>query len=628
MKKEIEKMLKKGKRLAGDIGPIAKDAFSDIKDSTKDLYEKGKKSTHDFIEKSEDKKDEVVDLVRKKESQLRKDTLDAVQPKKEKDNKNRNKVLGALAFLTAAAASGYVLYNKRKEKREEDIRKASSKIKNWSTLDEITLQEEDKKEAHSFRINPDEMYFEGSNVYMGDGVILNISKEEDKLEFDASYIDEPLEMYSFAEQIKDKGDELREKGKITLEKFKLQSKLGKMEAEDKAHELFEKAKETEEDLKGDFKEESDDLSKKFSELKDKIKGEGTELKDEIEDLKDEIEDDIADTKENVESELKSNEMAKKDSSSKFDDFKDKMELKKEKLESDVEKAKVDAKIKAKELEIKGKSKVDELKVQKELGKMEAKEKSDELERKAKDVSDDLKAEMEKFGVETEKELKKAKRKLDSKFKSNNMDIDPDEPVVPEPGPEEVPELEEEDMVDSFKDKKTEVEEDFESSKEDLKSESTSTLDNAKAFLVDKAEDITETIKSKFSDDDMYEEKELIEYNVTIHNSGNEDYKFYPVQIQLYDIKKGKSCLRPLHEEGSMLVRTTIKPGETYEAKLFVNKTIGKLEGLIVYKDLDLEESALFILEDGPGVEEPELILDEDYLYGDETVLEEEDYKRL
>lgn len=76
------------------------------------------------------------------------------------------------------------------------------------------------------------------------------------------------------------------------------------------------------------------------------------------------------------------------------------------------------------------------------------------------------------------------------------------------------------------------------------------------------------------------------------------------------------------------MRTTIKPGETYEAKLFVNKTIGKLEGLIVYKDLDLEESALFILEDGPGVEEPELILDEDYLYGDETVLEEEDYKRL
>lgn len=516
MKKEIEKMLKKGKRLAGDIGPIAKDAFSDIKDSTKDLYEKGKKGTQDFIEKSEDKKDEVVDLVRKKESKLKKDTLDIVQPKKEKDNKTRNKVLGTLAFLTAVAAGGYVLYNKRKEKREDDIKRASSKIKNWSTLDEIALEEEDKKETDSFKINPDEMYFEGSNVYMGDGVILNIAKEADKLEFDPSYIDEPLEMYSFTEQLKDKADELREKGKITLEKFKLQSKLGKMEAEDKASELLEKAKETERDLKSDIKEESDDLSKKFDELKDKIKGEGTELKAEAEDLKDEIEEDLKDTKENLESE----------------------------------------------------------------------------------------------------------------FKSNNMDVDPDDPIVPEPGPEPVPELEIKESEDKFKDKKTEIENDFESYKEELKSESTNTLDSAKAFITDKAEDITETIKSKFSDDDSYEEKELIEYNVTIHNSGNEDYKFYPVQIQLYDIKKGASHLRPLHEEGTMLMRTTVKPGETYEAKLFVSKTIGKLEGLIVYKDLDLEESVLYILEDGEGVEEPELILDEDYLYGDETVLEEEDYKRL
>ena len=510
MKKEIEKMLKKGERLAKDIGPIAKDAFSDIKDSTKDLYKKGRKSTHDFIDKTESKKDEVVDLVRKKEKDIRKDTLDVMQPKKEKESKNTNKILGALALLTAAAAGGYVLYNKRKEKREEDIKNASLQIKNWSTLDEESLKKEDEKEMPSFKIDPDEMYFEGSNVYMGDGVILNIRKETDKLEFDDSYIDEPLEMYSFMEQLKDKGDELREKGKMTLDKMKLKAELGKMEAEDKYDEFSEKAKKSGEKIKSEIEEETDEFFESV------------------------------------------------------DDFKDKAKDKKEEIEDDV---------------------------------------------------------------------KEGKEEVDSKLKSNNMDIDPSDPIVPEPGPEKPMEnyedFSDKKDEDSFKDKKEEIEDDFESSKEDLKSNVKNTLDSAKDFIVDKTENISETIKSKLpKDEDIYGEKELIEYNVTIHNSGEEDYKFYPVQIQLYDIKKGSSSLRPLHEEGTMLMRRTIKPGETYEAKLFVNKTIGKLEGLIVYKDLDLEESVLYILEDGKGIEEPELILDEDYLYGDETVLEEEDYKRL
>lgn len=148
-------------------------------------------------------------------------------------------------------------------------------------------------------------------------------------------------------------------------------------------------------------------------------------------------------------------------------------------------------------------------------------------------------------------------------------------------------------------------------------------------IKDKVKHMAENAKSKITADKPEEELDLIEYKVTMHNRGEEDYSFNPMQLQLFDINKRSVHLMAKHEEGTTLGRVTLKPGETYTGKLFMKKSKGKKQGILFFKDLSLDYSILFLADDGNPVEkDPSLVLDEDYLYSDEEILKEHvDYKR-
>ena len=274
--------------------------------------------------------------------------------------------------------------------------------------------------------------------------------------------------------------------------------------------------------------------------------------------------------------------------------------------------------KAAEVKDKIKEKFEETKLQSKLGSMEAKDKYVEIkdiaEEKLEDVKSKFDQEITPNIKETLKETKEkaeelkdeakdkfgnlkeeVKDKLDD-LKSNDMDDKEPDNIVDEPfGVEEV--------IDDIKDEKDSI--------------------------VDKAKKVAESAKAKLKGEgDEKEGKSLAEFVVTIHNKGDKDYVFSPMQIQLYDLRKRAVKIKAKHEEGTTLGPVTIKPGETYTGKLYVKKTMDKPEGLIFFKDLGLKESVVYFLNDGEPVIEPELILNEDYLYSDEKILKDEEYKRL
>lgn len=151
-------------------------------------------------------------------------------------------------------------------------------------------------------------------------------------------------------------------------------------------------------------------------------------------------------------------------------------------------------------------------------------------------------------------------------------------------------------------------------------------------LKDKVKHLAENAKAKIMPEksEMNEEMELIEYKVTIHNRGTEEYSFNPMQLQLYDLSKRSVHIMAKHEDGTTLGRVAVKPGETYTGKLFMKIGKEKKHGILFFKDLSLDYSVLFLTQDENPVEkDPTLVLDEDYLYSDKEVLEEHvDYKRL
>jgi len=110
-------------------------------------------------------------------------------------------------------------------------------------------------------------------------------------------------------------------------------------------------------------------------------------------------------------------------------------------------------------------------------------------------------------------------------------------------------------------------------------------------------EVAGTVKGKLIPEEPYYEKELMEYEITIHNGGEEDYYFNPLLIQKYDVRKRQVEIRPIHRDGTTLESIVIRPGETYTAKLAVEKSIGKKEGLIVFEDIMMNNSVLFLLED-------------------------------
>src|SRR5690606_10187074 len=67
------------------------------------------------------------------------------------------------------------------------------------------------------------------------------------------------------------------------------------------------------------------------------------------------------------------------------------------------------------------------------------------------------------------------------------------------------------------------------------------LDTAKEEgegLKEKAKHLAEAAKEKLTaEKPPVDLKDLVEYKVTIHNKGEEDYTFNPMQLQLYDLMK-------------------------------------------------------------------------------------------
>ena len=308
------------------------------------------------------------------------------------------------------------------------------------------------------------------------------------------------------------------------------------------------------------------------------------------------------------------------------------------------------------------TKIEEGKLQTKLGSMEAKDKYVEIKDMAEDKIETAKAKLDNEIAPNVKhkaaDLKsEAEEKLEG-FKKQIEHSEMDETV--------------EDVQDEFKEKSKIAKEKF----EDLKSKVASTtdeieektnsymkndmaIDDEDAFepeddnfvdepfgaqeplenmeenaegLKDKVKQLAENAKSKFMPEksETEENLELVEYKVTVHNRGTEDYLFNPMQLQLFDLAKRSVHIMAKHQDGTTLGRVAVKPGETYTGKLFVKISKEKKQGILFFKDLSLDYSVLFLTENEHEVEkDPSLVLDEDYLYSDEEVLKEHvDYKRL
>lgn len=273
------------------------------------------------------------------------------------------------------------------------------------------------------------------------------------------------------------------------------------------------------------------------------------------------------------------------------------DLAEEKL--DEMKAKVDENIAP---NIKGKA--EELKLEAEIKAEELKEEISKKKQEAKKKFEDLKHQMAKSADELEE---KAEEKLKDaeNLMNNDMAVDGEDDFEP--------------TEDDFVDAPFGAQEFVENQKEENES------------IKDKAKHFAEAAKEKFkADKTPMEARDLVEYKVTIHNKGQAECVFNPMQLQLYDLVKRSAYLVPRHEEGTTVEKVVIKPGETYTGKLFVKKNTHKKQGILFFEDLTLTHSVLFLGEGEEPVElDTDLVLDEDYLYADEEVLEEHvEYKRL
>ncbi|MGB4588758.1 MAG: hypothetical protein WBI17_05915 [Clostridiaceae bacterium] len=296
--------------------------------------------------------------------------------------------------------------------------------------------------------------------------------------------------------------------------------------------------------------------------------------------------------------------------------------------------------KATEVKEKIKEKIDETKLQSKLGTMEAKDKYVEIKDIAEEKLEDVKSKFDQDITpnikETVKETKEKAEDLRSEVKERAEDLKGDAKEKAEDVKNEA-----KDKFDNLKEEVKDKMDDLKSNNMDFKEpgdivdepfgveELIDDVKDEKENIVDKAKKVAESAKTKLKGNgDEKVDKSLTEFEVTIHNKGDKDYVFSPMQIQLYDLRKRAVRIKAKHEEGTTLGPVTVKPGETYTGKLYVKKTMDKPEGLIFFKDLGLKESIVYLLNDGEPVVEPELILNEDYLYSDEKVLKDEEYKRL
>ena len=251
-----------------------------------------------------------------------------------------------------------------------------------------------------------------------------------------------------------------------------------------------------------------------------------------------------------------------------------------------------------------KEKAEELKLEAEIKAEELKEEFSEKKEEAKKKFEHLKTQMAKGADELEEKAEETLDQTDG-FMKNDLATGEDDEFVP--------------TEDEFVDAPFGAQEVLDTAKEEGEG------------LKEKAKHLAEAAKEKLTaEKPPVDLKDLVEYKVTIHNKGEEDYIFNPMQLQLYDLMKRSVYLVPKHAEGTTLGRVVVKPGETYTGKLFVKKNMGKKQGILFFDDLSLSHSVLFLGEGEETVEvDTDLVLDEDYLYSDEEVLEEHvEYKRL
>ncbi len=330
----------------------------------------------------------------------------------------------------------------------------------------------------------------------------------------------------------------------------------------------------------------DKISSKIEEAKLQGKLGTMDAKDKYVEIKDMAEDRFEDLKTMVDDEITPNvkkkaEEFKDEAEEKFEELKDKTNLdeKAKEVKEEVKDKKEDAKDKFQDLKNKVSSSAKDAavdaaeKVEEAGDKIE--KKTDTLEVKVKDLVDDDKVE---------------------KIKRNDMAID---------------EGSSGDIVD-----------------EPFETEEFTDMDEEKGIM-DKVKNVASEAKEKIMPDHDDDDKELVGYRIAIHNRGDEDYLFNPMQFQVYDTVKKSVRLRAEVEEGTTLGSVIVKPGETYQGKLYVQKHLGPKDGIIFFKDLSLDYSVLYLVDrDSPVENDPIMVLDEDYLYSDEEVLKEEvEYKR-
>jgi hypothetical protein len=619
--KKVEKFIEKGEDFARDLVPKAKDTFSDLKESAISVYEKGLEGAQMLIEKGEKfreesqaaaskKADEVVELVSAKADEAKSVALRGVPEKK----KNTGKIAAGVA-VGALAAAAYAYYKTQQLKNERLKEDYSVKMKRWSELEKDLLEAEAGDVMQPVKVVPKKVYAEGSNARLTDNIVVRISKSAGET-FDPTQEGEVLTGVGIAGAIKDKAASGYESIKKKVEEAKVQIKLGKMEAGDKLEEITDKVQDI--DLVETVKETVDeaklqahlgtlDTKEKFEELKDKA----VDIKNKAANTVDDLTDKFTEAKPegftpNIEEGLKENHFDLKDIGRKLDNLKDKAMDKFEDIKEDageiVEKVKdkaEDLHEDAGELFEKAKDKAENLK--EDAGEMleKAKDKIEDIkedtDEKAEDYQEDAGVLLENANdkIEDIKEDTSEKiaevREEAEEFKENRMssefEDDLKDPQIPDIGdvaaeePYEPLGGEEYDEV-SFK------------------SEDTMTkVKNVTEKVAGTISEVAGTVKGKLIPEEPYYEKELMEYEVTIHNGGEEDYYFNPLLIQKYDVKKRQVEIRPIHKEGTTLESIVIRPGETYTAKLAVEKSIGKKEGLVVFEDIMMNNSVLFLLED-------------------------------
>jgi len=641
--KKVEKFIEKGEDFARELVPKAKDTFSDLKESAISVYEKGLEGAQMLIEKGErlreesqaaaaKKADEVVELVSVKADKVKPAALTGTSEKK----KNTGKIAAGVAVgaLAAAAFAYYKAQQLKNERLKEDY---SVKMKRWSELEKDLLEAEAGDVMQPVKVVPKKVYAEGSNARLTDSIVVRISKSAGET-FDPTQEGEVLVGVGIAGVIKDKAASGYENIKKKVEEAKVQIKLGKMEAGDKLEEITDKVQDI--DIVETVRESVDEAKlqahlgtletkEKFEELKEKA----VDLKKKAEDTVEDISSKLSEGKAegftpNIEEGLKENHFDLKDIGDKLDNLKDKAKEKLEDIKEDageiVEKVKdkaEDLQEDAGELLEKAKDKLEDLTEGAEEKAEEVREDAGEIVEKVKDKAEDLqedagellekaKDKAEDLQEDAGELLEKAKDKLEDLTEGAEEKAEEFRDAVEE----KAEELKENKMSSEFEDDLKDAgiqdigdvaaEEPYEPLGEEeydditFKSEDTLTkVRNVTEKVAGTLSEVAGTVKEKLIPEEPYYEKELIEYEVTIHNGGEEDYYFNPLLIQKYDVRKRQVEIRPIHRDGTTLESIVIRPGETYTAKLAVEKSIGKKEGLIVFEDIMMNNSVLFLLED-------------------------------